>query len=487
MRRSALLVAVLVSTFASAADTWTTPFAGVRKLYRTSASPNRQIHALEINLDQPGVSLRATASTERRRTVTSFANLVNAQLAVNGDFFSYADYSTSGLSAGNGAKWAGSADGTNNTTFAFSSNRRELSAKSQTVAFDSSWMQGVVSGRPDLLRNGNISSSQHGTDFCTTRHPRTALGMSQDNKKLYLVVVDGRTSASVGMTCAELATLLQGLGAHNAANLDGGGSSAMFVRGQGIVNRPSDGNERVVANHLAVFAPSNNSQSTLMGLIYEGSSTSARISGVRVRVTGGPTMTTDATGVYELQVPPGSWTITASKAGFVTQSVTRTVTTGGTVWGSMSLQRVPAPVDSDGDGVTDTADNCPDDVNANQHDTDADGDGDTCDGDDDGDAVPDEDDNCPLVSNAMQVDVDQDGIGDACDAVVMEPVDAGVIEEEDAGVTEPEIDAGANGSTTTPVTLPPLDQEPVPQGCSTAVTLALPLVLALFRVRRRSR
>jgi exopolysaccharide biosynthesis protein len=47
------------------------------------------------------------------------------------------------------------------------------------------------------------------------------------------VVVDGRSTASVGMSCAELATLLKGLGAYNAANLDGGGSSAMYVAGQG--------------------------------------------------------------------------------------------------------------------------------------------------------------------------------------------------------------------------------------------------------------
>ena len=50
MRRIALAL-VLVATAASAADTWTTPFARVRKLYRTSASPTWQIHALEIHLE----------------------------------------------------------------------------------------------------------------------------------------------------------------------------------------------------------------------------------------------------------------------------------------------------------------------------------------------------------------------------------------------------------------------------------------------------
>ncbi|MGV3625818.1 MAG: thrombospondin type 3 repeat-containing protein, partial [Archangium sp.] len=277
-------------------------------------------------------------------------------------------------------------------------------------------------------------------------------------------------------------------------NLDGGGSSAMFVRGQGVVNRPSDGTERVVANHLAVFAPSNNSLGTLTGIIHAEGDTSARISGVRVNVTGGPTMTTTATGLYEFEVSPGTWTITASKAGYVTKSVTRTVTSGGTIWGSMGLQRVTMPVDSDGDGVTDTQDNCPDEPNPMQRDTDADGDGDACDGDDDRDGVPDEDDNCPLISNAGQLDGDRDGLGDACDSMMQMPVDAGIEEEEqpiDAGVEETEVDAGTvaqepdAGLIANDLDAGVENEPSVPQGCSTTSLLA-PLLAALV-IRRRNR
>ena len=143
MRRFALALA-LVATVASAADTWTTPFAGVRKLYRTSASPVWQIHALEIHLDQPGVHLRSTATGERQRRPSSFAALVGAQLAVNGDFFSYTDYSTSGLAAGNGTAWSGTADSTGSATFAFGGNRFELAAKSDVVTFNSRDRKSVV-------------------------------------------------------------------------------------------------------------------------------------------------------------------------------------------------------------------------------------------------------------------------------------------------------------------------------------------------------
>jgi MYXO-CTERM domain-containing protein len=56
------------------------------------------------------------------------------------------------------------------------------------------------------------------------------------------------------MTCKELATLMEGLGAHDALNFDGGGSTTMWIKGKGVVNHPSDGAQRVVANHLAIHA-----------------------------------------------------------------------------------------------------------------------------------------------------------------------------------------------------------------------------------------
>ncbi|MGZ8780720.1 MAG: phosphodiester glycosidase family protein, partial [Thermoanaerobaculia bacterium] len=83
-------------------------------------------------------------------------------------------------------------------------------------------------------------------------HPRTAVAVSRDRRTLYFVVADGRRPDVPGMTLPELADfLVREVGACAAMNLDGGGSSAMWV-GDAIVNRPSDGAERRVGNHLAV-------------------------------------------------------------------------------------------------------------------------------------------------------------------------------------------------------------------------------------------
>jgi hypothetical protein len=118
----------------------------------------------------------------------------------------------------------------------------------------------AVGGRPRLLRDGIIApglDTAGGAGFAPVRHPRTAVGTARDGKRLILVVVDGRQKPhSDGMNLRELATLMHALGARDALNLDGGGSSTMIVDSAGtlrVVNRPSDATgERAVGNALAI-------------------------------------------------------------------------------------------------------------------------------------------------------------------------------------------------------------------------------------------
>jgi exopolysaccharide biosynthesis protein len=88
--------------------------------------------------------------------------------------------------------------------------------------------------------------------FAELRHPRTMIGTSADGA-IWLVTVDGRQpSRSVGMTLVELRDFARRLGLANALNLDGGGSTTMWVEGQ-IVNSPSDAaGERPVSDALIV-------------------------------------------------------------------------------------------------------------------------------------------------------------------------------------------------------------------------------------------
>lgn len=97
----------------------------------------------------------------------------------------------------------------------------------------------IISGGPFLVRNGEVFVDM--TDEKLTaiggRNPRTAIGYTRNNN-LILLTADGREGSSIGLTLNELANLMKQLGCVNAMNLDGGGSTVMYVNGQ-VVNKPA--------------------------------------------------------------------------------------------------------------------------------------------------------------------------------------------------------------------------------------------------------
>jgi hypothetical protein len=110
----------------------------------------------------------------------------------------------------------------------------------------------AVGGSPILVANGRRVVGTCTTSFCSSRNPRTGVGVTAGGKIL-MVVVDGRQAGwSVGVSLPKFAAIFRRLGAVSALNLDGGGSSTMVVRGD-VVNRPSSGRERSVSTALMVL------------------------------------------------------------------------------------------------------------------------------------------------------------------------------------------------------------------------------------------
>lgn len=96
----------------------------------------------------------------------------------------------------------------------------------------------IISGGPYLVRNSEVFVDMTAQKLGAIggRNPRSAIGYTADNN-LILVAVDGREGSSIGMTLMELASFMQSIGCSNAMNLDGGGSTVMYVNGQ-VVNKP---------------------------------------------------------------------------------------------------------------------------------------------------------------------------------------------------------------------------------------------------------
>jgi len=111
-------------------------------------------------------------------------------------------------------------------------------------------MTQAIGGGPMLLENGvNVAT---GTD----QHPRTGFGFNADTSKVFMITIDGRQPGyATGMTLPQMASFMKNyLGASDAINLDGGGSTTMVVRGS-IVNSPSDpAGERLVGNALLLVS-----------------------------------------------------------------------------------------------------------------------------------------------------------------------------------------------------------------------------------------
>ena len=110
----------------------------------------------------------------------------------------------------------------------------------------------IISGGPYLVKNGEkfIDTKEQKLLAIGGRNPRTAIGYTADNK-LILVAVDGRENSSIGLTLNELANLMKELGCTNAMNLDGGGSTVMYVNGR-IVNKPQTQGGIALSNALTV-------------------------------------------------------------------------------------------------------------------------------------------------------------------------------------------------------------------------------------------
>ncbi len=110
----------------------------------------------------------------------------------------------------------------------------------------------IISGGPYLVKDNNvyIDTTEERLSAIGGRNPRTAIGYTKDNH-LIMVTADGREGASIGLTLEELAKLMKELGCINAMNLDGGGSTVMYIQGE-IVNKPAVSGGIPLSNSITV-------------------------------------------------------------------------------------------------------------------------------------------------------------------------------------------------------------------------------------------
>lgn len=248
MKRLAVFCIVVLASAAASAQ-WQTVVPGVD--YAHFVDGAMDIHVARIDMTDPKVKIVASRESDAGSRVSDFAKRTHAVVAINGDYFEK-DFRPVGLVVGACGQWTDSKDTSREGVVAFGTGRVEIHAQAEVMDPPDSWIAAAVSGWPMIVRDCHALTSAElpGSDsFTRSPHARTAVGESKDGTMVYFVVVN-----APGVTLGQLAAWMSDrLGVCAAMNLDGGGSTAMWV-GDRIVNKPADGTERPVGDHLAVVS-----------------------------------------------------------------------------------------------------------------------------------------------------------------------------------------------------------------------------------------
>lgn len=252
---------------------------GVEYIRRARTIPTPMVfHVVRIDLDTPGLRFLVTPASPSdnfdmsARTTSDFVQASGVQLAINGDFFDpWRDY-------GFWDYYPHSGDGVNLHGLAISQGELVSEGYAAPVsyktlylddeshaAFDPGELSGevynAISGNQRLLIEGESTLNPSVSGAFFDYHPRTAVGIDASGRTMIWIIVDGRQpNYSDGATLNELVDLLREFGAHNAINLDGGGSASLVRAGDEgqpqVLNTPIHnriiGRERPVANHLGL-------------------------------------------------------------------------------------------------------------------------------------------------------------------------------------------------------------------------------------------
>ena len=235
------------------------------------------VHVVTIDLTAPGLGVLITPGDDNgplefsARTTSEFLAEFDLQLAINGSFFKpfhangLWDYyphrndpvNVTGLSISNGVTYSASEIGY--PVLCISTDNHAHIDRENCPAGTAQ----ALAGNAILVKQGaSVILEQRA--YYNNLHPRTAVAVDERGETLWLIIVDGRqANYSEGITLAELAMMAIELGADNALNLDGGGSTTLVTAGlwwPRSLNSPIHTRipmrQRPVANHLGIYVPS---------------------------------------------------------------------------------------------------------------------------------------------------------------------------------------------------------------------------------------
>lgn len=220
----------------------------------------QKIYLLSVNLKHPKYKIDIAYDELNLVKTSEFAKNNKAIAAINGGFFnmakggsvSYLEKNHKTINEILSEKWKKTGI-INGAIILNTNNKIQIESLKSVEYYENSKNENfVLTSGPILLKN-SIPQALPEISFTKKRHPRTCL--CKTNNSIVFVVIDGRNTNADGMSLYETQKYLLDLGCVDAINLDGGGSSTMWIKDRGIFNIPSDKKgERPVANALLLLA-----------------------------------------------------------------------------------------------------------------------------------------------------------------------------------------------------------------------------------------
>lgn len=208
-----------------------------------------QVYVADITLSSSDYLKTALAQNSYGTNVTAKTSVTaaenNAILAVNGDYYGA---NSSGYVIRNGVVYRDSVreDASNGDLAIYKDASFKIIYEDQ-VSADQLVQDGVVNllaFGPSLVENGEISvDTNTEVGQAISSNPRTAIGIIDENHYI-IIVSDGRTSESKGLSLYQMAEVMKSYGVKTAYNLDGGGSSTLYFNGQ-VINKPTTGGSKI--------------------------------------------------------------------------------------------------------------------------------------------------------------------------------------------------------------------------------------------------
>lgn len=220
---------------------------------RISPFPDSVVHALRVDLQ--AVRISVSPPGERGMAVDKMPSGAGALASINVSFFNK-DFQTRGITISDGDAWAPVFEVAKSPLLACDAAQRCMIELKPDQARPE-W-RNVMAGTPWLLDHGRQRTAEDDAtckNLCAMTHPRTAVGLDASGRYLIIALAEGRRPPVLGLSLTQMSAVMAQLGAVDAINLDGGGSSTLLMQGRSVMERPfNEPALRKVANALHLFA-----------------------------------------------------------------------------------------------------------------------------------------------------------------------------------------------------------------------------------------